>query len=63
MEESVASSDKYEAIILSLSEENGSDDDTDEGIDNSVSPTDAYQKMADVAFNGNIEPIMNGDSD
>jgi hypothetical protein len=75
IEETVASSDELEAIILSLPEENGSDDDTDKGLENdvymgkdntmrnSVSPTDAYQNMADVTFSGNIEPIMNGDKD
>jgi hypothetical protein len=56
IEETVASSDKLEAII-SLSEENGSDDDTNKSL------TDAYQNMGNVAFNRNIEPIMNVDSD
>ena len=75
LEETVAPSDKLEEIILTLSKENGSGDDTDKCLENddfvgkdnimrnSVSPADAYQTMADVAFDGNIEAIMNGDSD
>jgi hypothetical protein len=73
VEDTVVSSDKFEEMILSLSEETRLGDDSDANDDllggddtmsNSVSPiSDAYQQIADVTLIGDVEPLMKGDSD